>query len=150
LPGKSYDVAGVRSYVTDTQLGDVLGEVDALVLACPLTARTRHLIGERELAMLRPGAVIVNVARGAVIDESAMVSALAAGHIGGACLDVFETEPLPAGSPLWAMDNVIISPHSASTVADENRLLTDLFIDNIGRWLAGEPLRNVFDRDAGY
>ncbi|HEX7996348.1 MAG TPA: D-2-hydroxyacid dehydrogenase [Streptosporangiaceae bacterium] len=150
LPGKSYDVAGVRSYVADTQLGDVLGEVDALVLACPLTGRTRHLIGERELAMLRPGAVIVNVARGAVIDESAMISALAAGHIGGACLDVFETEPLPAGSPLWAMDNVIISPHSASTVADENRLLTDLFIDNIGRWLAGEPLRNVFDRDAGY
>jgi glyoxylate/hydroxypyruvate reductase len=131
-------------------LGEVLGTVDALILACPLTERTRHLIGERELAMLPQGAVVVNVARGAVIDESALVGALAAGHLGGACLDVFEAEPLPAGSPLWAMPNVIISPHSASTVGDENGLLTDLFIENIGRWLAGEPLRNVFDKDAGY
>jgi phosphoglycerate dehydrogenase-like enzyme len=124
--------------------------VEALILACPLTERTRHLIGERELALLPPGAVVVNVARGAVIEESALIGALEAGHLGGACLDVFETEPLPPGSPLWAMPNVIISPHSASTVADENRLLTDLFVENIGRWLAGEPLRNVFDKDAGY
>jgi len=144
------DVPGVTSYVATDRIAEVLPGIDALVLACPLTARTRHLIGERELAMMRPGAVIVNVARGAVIDESALIEALTAGHLGGACLDVFETEPLPAKSPLWAMDNVIISPHSASTVADENRLLTDLFIDNIGRWLAGEPLRNVFDKAAGY
>lgn len=150
LPGRCYDVAGVTEYVADTSIGDVLGSVQALILACPLTERTRHLIGERELAMLPAGAIVVNVARGAVIEESAMVGALAAGHLGGACLDVFDIEPLPPGSPLWAMPNVIISPHSASTVADENRLLTDLFIDNIGRWLAGEPLRNVFDKDAGY
>lgn len=150
LPGKTYDVQGVTEYVADTQIADILASVDALILACPLTARTRHLIGARELALMREGAVVVNVARGAVIDESALIDALAAGRLGGACLDVFETEPLPAGSPLWAMDNVIISPHSASTVADENRLLTDLFIDNIGRWLSGEPLRNVFDQDAGY
>jgi glyoxylate/hydroxypyruvate reductase len=150
LPGRTYDVQGVTKYVADTQIGDVLGSVDALILACPLTTRTRHLIGERELALLPPGAVIVNVARGAVIDESAMIDALASGRLGGVCLDVFDTEPLPSGSPLWTMDNVIISPHSASTVSDENRLLTDLFIDNIGRWLAGEPLRNLFDKDAGY
>ena len=150
LPGKSYKVQGVTEYVADTQIGDVLGSVDALILACPLTARTRHLIGGHELRLMRPGAVIVNVARGAVVDESALIDALAAGRIGGACLDVFETEPLPAGSPLWAMENVIISPHSTSTVAGENRLLTDLFIDNIRRWLAGEPLRNLFDKDAGY
>ena len=149
-PARATTSQGVTEYVADTQIGDVLGSVDALILACPLTARTRHLIGSRELALMRPGAVVVNVARGAVIEESALIDALAAGRLGGACLDVFETEPLPAGSPLWAMDNVIISPHSASTVADENRLLTDLFIDNIGRWLAGEPLRNVFDKDAGY
>ena len=128
----------------------MLGGVDALVLACPLTERTRHLIGRRELALLRPGAVVVNLSRGPVIDESALIDALTAGQIAGACLDVFETEPLPASSPLWAMDNVIVSPHSASTVAAENELLTDLFIDNLGRWLAGEPLRNVFDSDAGY
>jgi len=150
LPGKTYAVDGVRDYVADTRIGDVLPTVDALVLACPLTARTRHMIGQPELALMRQGAVVVNVARNAVIDESALIDALATGHLGGACLDVFDTEPLPPSSPLWGMDNVIISPHSASTLADENRLLTDLFIDNIGRWLAGEQLRNVFDKDAGY
>jgi phosphoglycerate dehydrogenase-like enzyme len=141
---------GVSRQLTDSQIAKVLPDVDALVLACPLTERTRHLIGARELAMLRPGAVIVNLSRGQVIDEDALVEALVAGRIAGACLDVFETEPLPPASPLWAMDNVIISPHSASTVAAENDLLTDLFIDNIRRWLAGDSLRNVFDKDAGY
>ena len=150
LPGRGDDVPGVSEYVLDTQIRDVLAGVDALILACPLTDRTRHLIGRAELALLRPQAVVVNVARGQVIDESALIEALADGRIAGACLDVFETEPLPPSSELWAMRNVIISPHSASTVADENRLLTDLFIDNIGRWLAGERLRNVFDKDAGY
>lgn len=150
LPGRSYRVPGIRDYVADTRISDVLGGVDAVILACPLTERTRHLIGRRELAQLRPGAVVVNLSRGEVVDESALVDALADGRIAGACLDVFETEPLPPASPLWAMENVIISPHSASTVAEENRLLTDLFIDNIGRWLVGEPLRNVFDKGAGY
>ncbi len=149
-PGRTYQVPGVSRYLADTEIGGVLGTVDALVLACPLTERTRHLIGRRELALLRQGAVVVNLSRGPVIDESALIDALSAGRIGGACLDVFETEPLPVTSPLWAMDNVIVSPHSASTVAAENKLLTDLFIDNLGRWLAGEPLRNVFDSDAGY
>ena len=149
-PGRDYQVPGVSQYLADTEIGRVLGAVDALVLACPLTERTRHLIGRRELALMRPGAVVVNLSRGQVIDESALTDALTAGRIGGACLDVFETEPLPAASPLWAMDNVIVSPHSASTVAAENEVLTDLFIDNLGRWLAGEPLRNVFDSGAGY
>ena len=72
------------------------------------------------------------------------------GQLGGACLDVFETEPLPVSSPLWELPNVLVSPHSASTVEAENRLLTDLFIDNLRRWLAGAPLRNVYDRAAGY
>ena len=149
-PGREYQVDGVASYVADTELGSVLPEVDALVLACPLTTRTYHLIGSAELEQLRPGAVVVNVARGQVIDEPALIGALASGHLGGACLDVFETEPLPESSPLWAMPNVLVSPHSASTVAAENRLITDLFIDNIGRWLAGRPLRNTFDASAGY
>jgi phosphoglycerate dehydrogenase-like enzyme len=143
-------VPGVSRHLTDAQIAEVLPEVDAVVLACPLTERTRHLIGAREIGMLRREAVLVNLSRGQVVDEDALVEALAAGRIAGACLDVFETEPLPAGSPLWAMDNVIISPHSASTVAAENELLTDLFIDNLRRWLAGEPLRNVFDARAGY
>jgi glyoxylate/hydroxypyruvate reductase len=144
------DVPGVASFVAAAQIGRVLPEVDALVLACPLTEQTRHLIGERELALLRPGAVVVNIGRGQVIDEDALIAALRAGHLGGACLDVFAAEPLPDSSPLWGMANVIISPHSASTVAAENGLLTDLFTDNLRRWLDGRTLRNVFDRAAGY
>jgi phosphoglycerate dehydrogenase-like enzyme len=149
-PGRSYDVPGVRQYAADTDLDDVLPTASALVLACPLTERTRGLIGSRQLARLPQGAVLVNVARGAVVDEAAMAQALTSGHLGGACLDVFEKEPLPAGSPLWDLDNVLVSPHTASSVAAENGLITDLFIDNLRRWLAGTPLRNVYDRTAGY
>jgi phosphoglycerate dehydrogenase-like enzyme len=144
------DVPGVASFVAVQQIGRVLPDVDALVLACPLTGQTRNLIGERELALLRPGAVVVNISRGQVIDEDALIAALRGGHLGGACLDVFATEPLPGSSPLWGMENVIISPHSASTVAAENGLLTELFTDNLRRWLDGRPLRNVYDRAAGY
>ena len=149
-PGHHYDVPGVAAYVASDQLHQVLPEVDALVLACPLTEQTRGLIGPAELALMRQGSVLVNISRGAVVDEEALVGALRAGHLRGACLDVFATEPLPAGSPLWDMPNVIVSPHSAATVAAENALLTDLFIDNLQRWLAGRPLRNTYDRVAGY
>jgi phosphoglycerate dehydrogenase-like enzyme len=149
-PGRSYDVPGVTSYVASDRIRGVLPEADALVLATPLTGQTRHLIGAAELAAMRPGSVLVNVARGPVVDEEALVSALRSGHLGGACLDVFATEPLPASSPLWDMPNVIISPHSAATVAAENALITNLFVDNLQRWLAGRPLRNVYDPGAGY
>jgi phosphoglycerate dehydrogenase-like enzyme len=149
-PGRRYDVPGVASYVTSDRLHQVLPEVDALVLACPLTEQTCGLIGAAEFALMRQGSVLVNISRGPVVDEEALVSALRAGHLGGACLDVFATEPLPAGSPLWDMPNVIVSPHSAATVAAENGLITDLFIDNLQRWLAGQPLRNTYDRAAGY
>ena len=149
-PGRRYEVPGVASYVASDQLHQVLPEVDALVLACPLTEQTRGLIGAVELALMRRGSVLVNISRGPVVDEEALVSALRAGHLGGACLDVFAIEPLPAGSPLWDMPNVIVSPHSAATVDAENGLLTDLFIDNLQRWLAGKPLRNTYDRAAGY
>jgi glyoxylate/hydroxypyruvate reductase len=144
------DAPGVASFVTPDQIGQVLPAVDALVLACPLTEQTRHLISAHQLALMRPGAVLVNISRGQVVDEDALIAALSSGHLGGACLDVFETEPLPASSPLWRLDNVIISPHSASTVAAENRLLAELFTDNLQRWLAGRPLRNLYDRAAGY
>ncbi len=93
-PGRDYDVAGVTSYVADTEIGSVLPDVDALILACPLTERTAKLIGRKELELLKPEAVLVNIARGQVIDEAAMIDALASGHLAGACLDVFETEPL--------------------------------------------------------
>ena len=149
-PGESYHVPGVSLYTDTARLREVLPAAGALILACPLTEQTRGLIGTDELAALPPGAVVVNVSRGPVIDEPALVSALTSGHLVGACLDVFAVEPLPLSSPLWAMDNVIVSPHSAATAAAENRLLTELFIDNLQRWIAGEALRNVYDRVAGY
>jgi glyoxylate/hydroxypyruvate reductase len=148
--GQCYDIPGVASYVPSGQLRKVLPDVDAIILACPLTTQTRGLIGAGELDLMRPGAVVVNISRGAIIDEDAMISALRSGRLGGAFLDVFATEPLPAGSPLWELPNVVISPHSASTVAGENELITDLFCDNLRRWLSGRPLRNVYDRAAGY
>jgi phosphoglycerate dehydrogenase-like enzyme len=149
-PGRDYDVPGVSSYVADTELDSVLPRADALVLACPLTERTRHLIGARQFGLLPRGSVLVNVSRGQVVVEDALIAALRSGHLGGACLDTFGTEPLPAESPLWGMPNVLVSPHSASTVTAENRLLTELFTDNLRRWLDGAPLRNTYDRASGY
>ena len=102
------------------------------------------------MAALPLGAIVVNIARGQVIDETALTQALSAGKLGGAALDVFEVEPLPAGSPLWDLPNVLVSPHSASTAPVENEVLTDLFIDNFRRLRAGEPLRNVYDAARGY
>lgn len=147
---RAADVPGVASCIAVSQIDQALPDVDALILACPLTEQTRHLISERELRLMRPGAIVVNISRGQVIDEDALIGALRRQHLGGAFLDVFAAEPLPASSPLWEMPNVIISPHSASTVAAENGLLTELFTDNLQRWLAGRPLRNVYDRAAGY
>jgi glyoxylate/hydroxypyruvate reductase len=149
-PGRSYDLEGIASYTDTASIALVLPGMDALILACPLTAETEGLIGARELARLPAGAVVVNLARGQVIDEDALIAALASGHLGGACLDVFATEPLPESSPLWDLDNVIISPHSASTAEAENGLITELFCTNLRRWLDGAPLRNVFSRSAGY
>jgi glyoxylate/hydroxypyruvate reductase len=149
-PERSYSVQGVARYVGTDELDSVLPEADALILACPLTPSSQGLIGSEQLARLPAGAVLVNVSRGAVVDEVAMTGALASGHLGGAALDVFAAEPLPPSSPLWDMDNVIISPHSASTAARENELLVELFTDNLQRWLDGRSLRNLFDREAGY
>jgi len=141
---------GVSRMIDQKQIREVLPEVDALILACPLTEETRGLIGKSELAALKPGAVIVNVARGQVIDEAAMYEGLKSGRIKGAALDVFEVEPLPKDSPMWTLPNVLISPHSASTVTAENSRIVDIFLDNLGRFGRGEALRNLFDRDRGY
>lgn len=132
------------------ELDVMLPQADYLVLATPHTTETENMIGPRELALLPQGAVLVNIARGAVIDEPALIAALRSGQLAGAALDVFATEPLPADSPLWDMPNVIISPHSASTADTENAKITRLFIDNLQRYLAGEPMLNVLDTDRLY
>ena len=99
---------------------------------------------------MKPGAVLINIARGQLVDEPALIDALRSGHLGGAALDVFATEPLPADSPLWGLPNVLVTPHSMSTALGENEALVELFCDNLRRYLAGEALRNVFDRGRGY
>jgi glyoxylate/hydroxypyruvate reductase len=143
-------IEGLSRYVEHAGLRQALGAVDALVLSCPLTRSTRGLIGRDEIASMRRGAIIVNVARGQVVDEPAMIEALADGHLGGAVIDVAAIEPLPQESPLWGLDNVLISPHSASTVAAENGRIIDIFLDNLGRFLDGRPLMNLFDTARGY
>ncbi|MFM9105166.1 MAG: D-2-hydroxyacid dehydrogenase [Chloroflexota bacterium] len=119
-------------------LREMLAGADAVVLATPLTAETEGMIGAGEIAAMKPGVLLVNIARGAVIDEDAMAAALASGHIGFAALDVFRTEPLPPESPLWDLANVLVNPHSASTAWRENERLTERFIANLGRFLDGD------------
>lgn len=149
-PGGSYDLPSGVTLSDTSRLADVLPQTDVLVLCCALTVETEGLIGRAEIRLLPKQAILVNISRGQVVDEVALVEALADKRIAGACLDVFATEPLPTDSPLWVMDNVVVSPHSASTVATENIDITTLFVDNIGRWLGGQPLRNRYRPELGY
>lgn len=148
--GRNYPLPAGSTLVDTTALDPVLRSCDVLVLACPLTPETHHMLDRRRLALLPPTAVIVNVSRGPLIEQDALIDALRGERLAGAALDVFEDEPLPEESPLWDLPNVLVSPHSASTVAAENGLLTDLFLDNLTRWRDGTPLRNLYRRDVGY
>ncbi len=142
--------AGVNLITGDDALHTLLAGSDYVVVSVPSTRETRGMIGRRELEAMRPDAVLVNVARGDVIDEDALVDVLRAGHLRGAALDVFRDEPLPQTSPLWRLPNVLITPHvSASTDRFWSRE-TDLIVDNARRYLAGEPLRNLVDKTSGY
>ncbi len=153
-PGSSRtaDALGVDELVASDRLHDMLGRADALVLSVPHTPETEELIDRAALEALKPGAVLVNVARGRVVDEDALVDALRTGRIALAALDVFATEPLPDDSPLWDLPNVLVSPHSASTVAAENRRITDIFCHNLRCWVDGrtEDMRNVLDKERMY
>lgn len=131
-------------------LHDLLSRADFLVLAAPHTDETEGMIGATELAALPAGAALINIGRGALVDETALVAALASGHLGGAYLDVFDTEPLPVESPLWDMPNVLVSPHSGSTSDRENGRITDLFCENLRRRQEGEPLLNALDTERLY
>ena len=113
-----------------------------LVIACPLTPETRGLVDADVLARLPQGARIINIARGEVVDEPALVAALRSGHVAGAYLDVFEQEPLPADSPLWDMPNVIVTPHNAAAAAGNDQRIFEIFVQNLTRWSRGEPLLN--------
>jgi len=132
------------------RLHDLLKESDYVLISCPLTRETRGLIGAREFSLMKPNAVIINVARGAIIDEPALIEALREGKIRGAGLDVTAQEPLPFDSPLWEMENVIITPHVAGSSPQTWKRQLDLLLENLRRYVAGEPLLNVVDREAGY
>lgn len=133
-----------------SHLARLLSESDFLVLALPLTGETRHLIGAAEMAKMKRTASIINIARGEIIDQAALVKALTEGVIASAALDVFDPEPLPAESPFWDMPNVIVTPHISGAVEGYGHKATDLFIANLKRYLAGEALAHRANPELGY
>jgi len=131
-------------------LEEMLPRVDVLVLAAPLNDHTRHMINARRLALLPKGAMLINMARGALVVENDLVDAIESGHLAGAGLDVTELEPLPASSRLWALPNVIITPHVGGQAATRIDDMTNFFCDNLARYRAGRPLRNLVVKELGF
>lgn len=127
-----------------------LTDADYVVAALPLTAETRHAVGNREFAAMRPESIFINIGRGATVQESALINALEQRRIRGAALDVFETEPLPGDSPLWRMENVLLSPHCADHTATWEQESAQFFVENFARFLNGEPLKNLVNKETGY
>lgn len=144
------EMAGVARVVGDADLHDALAGADAVVLALPLLPSTQGIIGADELALLAPGAHLVNVARGGHVDTDALVTALESGHLGGAGLDVTDPEPLPDGHPLWSIPSVIITPHCGNTREMAKPLLGDRITENVRRYAAGDDLIGIVDLDLGY
>jgi phosphoglycerate dehydrogenase-like enzyme len=135
-----------------SELNAMLAECDFVVAAAPLTPETHHLLSDEQFKAMKPSAVVMNVGRGPVIDEAALIRALQGAVIAGAALDVFETEPLPADSPLWDMQNVLISPHCTDRTHNPDwlDLSMQLFVRNFRHYVAGEPLENIVNKEAGY
>lgn len=146
-PGRAAEM-GVDAVYPPNRLHAMLSEADAIVLIAPHTPETENLLDARAFAVMRTGVAFVNIGRGQCVDESAMISALRSGKVGFAALDVAAIEPLPATSPLWDMPNVLISPHSASTVSRENKRITEIFCHNLRCYLDGRrgEMRNVLDK----
>lgn len=151
--------AGRRAVAGDPDFGEIVdsanlsaevGWCDHLILAAPLTRETRGLVDAAVLAAMKPDAHLVNIARGPMVDEAALLAALTQQRIGGATLDVFDIEPLPVDHPLWDAPNVTITAHMSADVVGWRDELAAQFADNARRWLAGEPLRNVVDKQLGY
>jgi len=132
------------------RLLELTSRSDDVVVAAPLTPHTVGLVGREAIAAMKPTAVLVNVGRGPTVDEAALVDALAEGRIRGAALDVFETEPLPPGHRLWALPNVLLSPHCADHVPGWVEAAMRAFLGNLERFRRGEPLQNVIDKERGY
>ena len=140
----------VDEVLGEERLLELMARADDVVVATPLTQRTRALVGREAIAAMKPTAVLVNVGRGPVVDEPALVEALAAGRIRGAALDVFETEPLAPGHRLWTLPNVLVSPHCADHVPGWVEAAMRAFLGNLERFRRGEPLANLVDKARGY
>ena len=160
---KGFDmyVIGVDAYRTDKpdnvdelvsmdQLSNVMSQVDVVMIACPLTEETRGLINKDNLSVMQPTAFFINIARGPIVNEPDLIEILEEGKIAAAGLDVTEIEPLSADSPLWDFHNVIISPHSAGGSQHRARRITEFFLDNLERYLRGEELKNIVNKQLGF
>jgi len=143
-------VTGVMSMWGPDDLLNVLPRADVVVLTVPLTEETRGMIGRAELEAMKGSATLINVGRGGTVDEEALADALQSRQIGRAALDVFEDEPLSESAALWDLENLIITPHYAGVTPHYHERALDVFLDNLDRYIAGEELRNVVDKDLGY
>ena len=130
--------------------GEMMAGVDYLLVAAPLTGETRGLVGAEELKRMKPSAVVMNVGRGPVIDEAALIAALRDGTIRGAALDVFDVEPLPEGHAFYGMENVLLSPHCADHTSTWTDEAMQFYLENLERFLSGQPLMNLVDKKSGY
>ena len=140
----------VSKSFTVAERAEMMAGVDYLLAAAPLTGETRGLVGAAELARMKPSAVVINVGRGPVIDEAALIAALRDGTIKGAALDVFDKEPLPEGHAFWGLSNVLLSPHCADHTATWTDEAMQFFLENLGRYESGQPLLNLVDKKSGY
>jgi phosphoglycerate dehydrogenase-like enzyme len=140
----------IDQFFAPQRMHEMLAQCDYVVVAAPLTSETHHMISDAEFAVMKPSAVVINVGRGPVIDQAAMVRALAAKRIRGAGLDVFEQEPIPAGDRIWSLDNVLISPHTADHTSTWLNDAMQFFIEQYGRFSNGQPLENVVNKQLGY
>ncbi|HZM75023.1 MAG TPA: D-2-hydroxyacid dehydrogenase [Candidatus Limnocylindrales bacterium] len=144
------DVPQLTRTYRRAELAEFLAQLDVLVIAAPLTDQTRGMIGGHELCLLPERAFVINVGRAPILEEDALVDAIVSGHLAGAALDVFATEPLPASSRLWSLPNVMITPHCADSTEPTEQRCVQLMIENIHRFRAGQPLQNVVDASRGY
>lgn len=146
----SQAVANVDELHPASELMSLLPRADIVISTVPLTPDTRQMLDASAFTAMKPGAIFINIGRGQTIDESALIAALQSGHLAGAGLDVFETEPLPENSPLWDMDNVLITPHYAGTTPSYHARGMRIFVDNLARYVQGQPLNNIIDKKRGY
>lgn len=150
ITGEQPGEGPIAAFYPASELNRALAQSDYVVVAAPRTPRSEGMIGGAQFGAMKPGAVLVNISRGALVDEEALVEALREGRLRGAGLDVFTQEPLPESSPLWDMPNVLVTPHVSGSNPHYDLRATELFCDNLARYLAGQPLRNLVDLERGY